>query len=100
VGLITPPSPRNLSADSNRLRRRRKRSSSSRRGRSASRGGSAKGSIDTVFVFSSNLSKLTSRCRVTGSFGQTVLRSEAIGIHLSPRVSLKYNGILPPICTA
>jgi hypothetical protein len=38
--LVTPPSPRSLSADSNRPRQRRKRSSSSwARGRSTSRGG-------------------------------------------------------------
>jgi hypothetical protein len=38
-GLVTPPSPRSLSADSNRPRQRQKRSSSSRaRGRSSSRG--------------------------------------------------------------
>lgn len=38
-GLVTPPSPRSLSADSNRPKRRRKRSSSSRgSGRSTSHG--------------------------------------------------------------
>jgi len=39
-GLVTPPSPRSLSADSNRPRQRKKRSNSRRaRGRSTSRGG-------------------------------------------------------------
>ena len=40
TGLVTPPSPRSLSADWNRLRQRRKRTSVSRaRGRLAYRGG-------------------------------------------------------------
>jgi hypothetical protein len=37
-GLVTPPSPRNLSTDSNRPRRRKRSSSSWGRGRSTSRG--------------------------------------------------------------
>ena len=37
-GLVTPPSPRSMSADSNRLKQRKKVGSSRVRGRSASRG--------------------------------------------------------------
>ncbi|KAF9463266.1 hypothetical protein BDZ94DRAFT_1259519 [Collybia nuda] len=48
IGLVTPPSPRSLSSDSNRPRRRRSRSGGSRRGRSGQRSRSGSGSRDGV----------------------------------------------------
>jgi len=48
-GLVTPPNPRSLSADSNRSQQMRRRTSSGRgRGRSSSRGGGDGGEVEPI----------------------------------------------------
>jgi hypothetical protein len=59
-GLVTPPSPRSLSADSNRPRQRRKRASSSR-GRSRSNSREANGCAESESSISSMRASMPSR---------------------------------------